>query len=305
MVKIVRPEDLILTDKISMGAYGKNGMGKTTFLSTVDEDIPTLVAYAGGEPGLKVIRGKPHIWVVQVDKWSDLGEVYELVSTPGAPTKLMEMLKASVAADPRRRDVVQKRISNPAFRAGKEPFFGAVGIDTWTRMQALALSEITGQDTPEEGTEAEFISEAPRLPKGYDAWQKIGSLTGQWIRYFARLPIHKIFLFQEQDRHPKFEGDGEVTTSMALTPSALVVPMEILEIVGRIYVVLEDETGKIMEDNQPGTVRLDRKEVRYLFIGKDTRYFAKGDTQKMGRAIRDPSWKKIYDGVVGNKEGED
>ncbi len=305
MVKLMRPEDAVRADKLAIGIYGDNGMGKTRFVSTIDPTIPTLVVSGSEEPLLKPLGGKSHIWSVSIQTWAELGEVYNLASTPGAPPALLEMLKDSTEKDPGRKEVIQARIKDPRFRSKVEPFFGCIAIDTWTRLQALALAAITGQEPPEEGTEAEFISEAPRLPKGFDAWQKIGSLTAEWMRYFVRLPIHKVFLFQEQDRHPKFEGDGEVVTLPALTPAAIPTAKEILELLGRLYVVLEGGESAVLGDKQPKIVNLEPKEVRYLFIGKDGRYFAKGDTEAFGvRAIRDPDWGKIASVMLSTNERE-
>jgi hypothetical protein len=296
--KLLRPEDMVLADKLALGIYADNGVGKTHFVTTI-KDFPVMVANCNGEPGLKALLGHPNIWVMPVQNWTDLGEVFEIVSNYGISDKLKKRLADSIADDPARKEIVKKRLADPAFKEGREPFFGAVAIDTWTRMQALATAHVTGQPIPEIGDEVKFLEQAPKLPKGYDAWQQVGALTGEWMRYFIRLNLHKIYLFQLQDRHPKFEGDGEVVTGPALTPTALYTAKEILEILGYLYVLLEKEEGGIdLENRQPRTIDLDVEETRVLFIGKDPRYFAKGPSHILGRAIKNPTWNNIYSAII-------
>lgn len=308
MVKVLRPEDIIQAQKTAIGVYGRNGTGKSTFAASIDPDIPTAVIYASGEPGLKVLIGKPHIWVLPVEgQWKELGECYDLISRPGLSPELLAVLQESVARDPSRKEVVTKRLKDPAVKDKREPFFGAVVVDTWTRLQALAIADVTGQEPPEPGKEAEFISKPVTGPRGSNTrqlWGNVGALVSEWQRYFVRLPMHKVFLYQEMTRDAREDDDSESKTGPALTPQSAATACEILETFGRMYVTLE----KNLESPSGGstkTLDTDAKEVRHLFIGQDDRYFGKGNTVLLGRTIREPTWKRIaIPMITRRKEGE-
>jgi hypothetical protein len=121
------------------------------------------------------------------------------------------------------------------------------------------------------------------------------------------LPLHMLYLLQEQDRVRDIEGD--VKTGPRLTPEALKGIRDSLEILGRLYVDLQapnapSTNGTTGEPLPPSldVVPADRhntgiepnvKEVRRLFIGQHDRYIAKGPTHLLGRVIDDPSWDKI------------
>jgi hypothetical protein len=250
-VKILRAEEVASSDLARWGIYAKNGVGKTTFLTSIPPEIPTLVVSADNE-NVKPLKGFNHIRVVKVDKWDDLLAVYQYLKSD-------------------------------------KNKFKCVAMDTWTRMQVLAMNKITGYSASGEDAE-KFISQIPKVAGGFQHWQQIGALAAEWMRYFIQLPLHVIFLLQEADKESKTD-EGVVETGPMLTPWALTELKESLERVGRMYVDFDgiDE----LDGANPRTVSGDTVEVRKLLIGKHPRYFGKGNTRKLGYVVLDPTWDKL------------
>lgn len=264
-VVIQKPEDVASSGLARLGIYGDNGTGKTTFLSTIPPEIPTLVLSADNE-NIKPLRGHDHFGIAKIQKWDDLVEIYVAFAR--------------------------------AFAAGKPPKWKAVAFDTVTRFQMMALRKVTGQALPAPGDEAKFLQTAPKLAKGYDAWDSIGALTAELVRQWSLLPLHTIFLMQEMTRTPKYENDI-LETSMALTPAAVREVKTTLEIIGRLYVQGAGKDGDELSAALTGAsdggrqIDLSFREQRVLLLGKHDRYFAKGPTHQLGYAVLDPTWDKL------------
>lgn len=267
-IQLLKPEEVASSRLARWGIYGKNGAGKTYFLRSIPQELPTLVVSAD-EENVDPLKGLPHIRVVKVNRWSDVTDVFLYL---------------------------QDKFRDPDIASWKKPFFRVIAFDTYTRIQGLALNFIVGYDIAKPGEEAKYVTQAPRLPKGYDAWQQIGALAGEWMRYFQRLPIHTIFLFQETTRPPKTEYD-DIETGPALTPQALYVAKDTLKIVGRLYVVPDAQGDGGADDltlhNPMRDIVPHRKEKRMLLVGSHERYFAKGPTHILGYTVEDPTWDKL------------
>lgn len=258
-----RPAEAVYSSKLARwGIYGRNGVGKTTFLSTIPDDIPTLVASCDAE-NVKPLAGKSNILVSKVSEWQDLDDILEL-------GRALEV------------------------RAKKSGVTACIAFDTWTRMQAMCLNHMAGFKLVEPGQEAKYILEAPRLPKGYEAWQQIGALMGTWLEYFERLDVHLIFLMQEVDKHPQHEADILVTEPI-LTPSALGRCFDSLELVGRLYVDLQSGKDILadVDDNAKRAIDPNAKEIRRLLVGHHPRYRTKGDTKQLGYVVEEPTFDKL------------
>ena len=255
---LLRPEDASTSKWRRIGIYGQNGVGKTTFLASIP--LPKLVISADQENTSPLV-GSPGTVVAKITNWDDIYTLfYEL-------------------------------------RDGRlQGKFEVVCFDTVSRCQALAALKVSGIKAPDDPNElAKWLVNPPSGPKGWADWERTGALAADLVRVFNTLPMHTVYLFQEATRGAKFEGDL-VETGPALTPAALNVIKAILFTIGRLYVPAADE----MLDSQgvllPSDLRrIDptQKEVRYLLLGKHPRYFAKGDTVKLGRIIEDPTWEKL------------
>lgn len=266
-IEIQTPEQVATAGLARWMLYGLNGSGKTTFLSTIPTDVPTWVISAD-EENVDVLRGLKHVKVTKIARWNQIGEIYQRAAT--------------ALADP---DVV----------SGKKKWFKCIAFDTWTRIQVLARNKIVLYEPAGPADAVKYIDRAPTLPKGYEAWQQIGALAGEWMRNFCRLPIHTIFLAQEEKYDPK-GGNDALRVNAALTKTALVEAMTALKLVGRLYVSLEDEEGNALGELgalDPLHIPEDAREVRKLLVGKHPTYATKGDTRRLGYVVRDPSWAKL------------
>ena len=255
---------------VRMGIYGPNGAGKTTFASTIPDTERVLYISVDDENIRPVVHLK-HFRVVKVRKWDHLLLVYQGL-------------------------VAQKGIT-------------AVVWDTWSRIQDLAVGKVTGYEPSDPAKLSQYINQIPRSPSGWAGWGQVGALCSEWQRNFNMLPMHMLYLLQEQDRRREVEQD--VYTAPRLTPEALKGIRDSLEILGRLYVDLAPPDTK---DNQevptfsvdgPAADRIDPnvREIRRLFIGQHERYIAKGPTDILGRVIDNPTWAKVVPPLFGRTNG--
>lgn len=288
-LRIVSPEEVAVANRARWGFYGLHGSGKTTFLSTIPW---RLLVISADDENVKPLFGHRNIKVAKVNKWEDMAAVLQYL---------------------------HNGLADPEVKSGKKPFFEGIAFDTMSRLQELAANMIVKYD-PEAALSdlATYVKVAPRLPKGYDPWQQVGALAGEWLRYFERLPLHVIVMFQEQKREPK-EGSvlSEPIIGPAMTPEALYKHiMPTLEIVGRLYVdtkakpegaTLEGdgsdstESGALSLDDSdlddkpasPLAINRNVEETRYLLLGKRPPFLTKGPTHRLGYVVENPTWDKL------------
>jgi len=260
-LQILQPKDVLALDHVRLGIYGRNGTGKSTFAGTLD--VNTLVVSVDDE-NVRPYMNKPNIRVAKIRRWNDVMDVYDIVSTP----------KSGIQA---------------------------LVWDTWSRIQDLALGKVCGYEPSDPAKLRAYIERIPNSPAGWQGWNQIGALCAEWQRNFNLLPVHMIYLMQENDREQRFD-EGVVVTGPRLTPYALLGIRDSVEILGRLYV--DVETGsQSADDDAPPILNLEEgktthipeqaREVRKLFIGQHERYLAKGPTHVLGRIIRDPTWPKL------------
>ena len=254
---------------VRLGIYGANGSGKTTFASTIPDTERVLYVSVDDENIRPVARLK-HFRVLKLRRWNDLLTIYQALAHP------------------------QSKITTLVW-------------DTWSRIQDLAVGKVCGYEPSDPSKLAQYIDKIPKNPNDWRGWGQVGALCSEWQRNFNVLPIHIIYLLQEQDRRREVEED--VKTGPRLTPEALKGIRDSLEILGRLYVDLEapGSNGTVDAEAPPvpmldlltspahaaAQIDPDAKEVRRLFIGQHERYIAKGPTHVLGRVITDPNWDKI------------
>lgn len=311
-IQLLAPEDVVSGDFGRWGIYGKNGRGKTWLARSIPPNLPTLVVSCDQE-NVKPLRGLRHVRVVKLSEWDDIGEVLQQLQYGfdgrygGLKTKGGLYLPGTSTPDP---DVL----------SGKRPFFRVVIFDTWSRVQALAVNMVIGYKRLTPADAIKFISKPPKTPKGWDAWQTVGALSGEWMRYFEELPIHCLFLFQESVRDVETIEQGKIRqVGPLLTPMAAQHAYDTLELIGRLYVTLGDsgapeEDDEEAEDDEEeddddlagevsGTkttvydpwMSPKAEEVRNLFIGQHPNYFAKGPTHKLGRIVKAPDFTTLLE----------
>jgi len=262
--QLLPAEQIASAGLAKIGIFGDNGTGKTTLLSTIPPDLPTLVVSAD-EENVDPLRGFAHIRVKKIAEWDELRFILQFLA---------------------------KSPKNP---------FKVLAFDTWTRLQALAINQVTGYRVRSADEAMQFITQIPRTPKGYEAWQNVGALAAEWMRYFERLPMHVVFMMQVQNRRENREDpDDEGIIGPALTPYALRSAKESLKMLGYLYVELEEPqastNGEIileLEKKRSAVINPNVREVRRLLVGKHPRYATKGPTHKVGYVIEQPTWATI------------
>ena len=258
-----------------IGIYGPNGVGKTTFAASIPETERVLFVSVDDE-NIRPVAHLKHFRVVKLRRWNDIFIIYQALARP------------------------DNRITTVVW-------------DTWSRIQDLAVGKITGYEPSDPSKLQQYIDRIPKSPANWQGWGQVGALCSEWQRNFNMLPIHIVYLLQEQDRRREVEED--VKTGPRLTPEALKGIRDSLEILGRLYVdlaapdplkavVKEGEplpppTFKLDEDKSSDRIDANVREVRRLFIGQHDRYIAKGPTHLLGRVIDDPTWNKIVPPLFG------
>jgi hypothetical protein len=262
-LQILKPADVVALTHVRMGIYGRNGVGKTTLASTIT-GMNVLVVSVDDE-NIRPYLDKPNMRVAKIRRWHDVIDVYDVVSSP----------KANI---------------------------GALVWDTWTRVQDLALGYVCGYEPADPAKLRTYIDRIPKSPDGWKGWGQIGALCSEWQRNFNMLPLHIVYLMQENDREQRIEGDQSIQTGPRLTPSAMQGIRDSVEILGRLYVDVEtapsdDVDGAIpdinLEEGKSSHIPTTAREVRKLFIGQHERYLAKGPTHVLGRIIPNPTWQNL------------
>lgn len=273
---LVREADLVALTKIRLGIIAKNGVGKTTFVSTIPPEERVFFNSVDVE-NIRAVAHLKHFSINKLVRWNDLLDVYETtlanLAKPKPPTVLV--------------------------------------FDTWSRMQDLAIGKVTGYQPADPEMLRKYIDAIPKSVRGWEGWGQVGSLMVEWMSNFNRLPIHIIYLMQENDRENKF--DEVLETGPRLTPVGATGIKDALEIIGRMYVevggheidvsgnnsVSEEDAAKIVGGLTKSPAILSRQidpdavEVRKLFIGQHDRYFAKGPTHLLGRVVSNPTWQNV------------
>ena len=257
----IPPDKIASLTHVRMGIYGPNGAGKTTLASTIPDTERVLFVSVDDE-NIRPVAHLKHFRVLKLRKWNDILMIYQALAH--GDSKITTLV-----------------------------------WDTWSRVQDLAVGKVTGYEPADTSKLSQYINSIPRSPNGWAGWGQVGALCSEWQRNFNMLPMHVIYLLQEQDRRDQ----EDVKTGPRLTPEALKGIRDSLELLGRLYVDLEapgtngssGEPPPLNLLDSPQTDRIDPnvREIRRLFIGQHERYIAKGPTHILGRVIDNPSWARI------------
>lgn len=265
---ILQPKDILALDHLRIGIYARNGVGKSTLASSID--VNTLVISVDDE-NVRPYMNKPNIRVAKIRRWTDVMDVYDIISNPKSQIQ-------------------------------------ALVWDTWSRIQDLALGYVCGYEPSDPAKLRAYIERIPKTPQGWQGWNQIGALCSEWQRNFNLLPVHAMYLMQENDRENRLGDEvATITTGPRLTPYALQGIRDSVEILGRLYVDV-DTNKEGSDDDAPPIIELEEgkssvipenaREVRKLFIGQHDRYIAKGPTHVLGRIVRDPTWLKLTEPLL-------
>jgi hypothetical protein len=248
---------------VRLGVYGPNGAGKTTFASTIPDTERVLYVSVDDE-NLRPIAGLKNYRALKIRDWSHIWVIYDWL------------------------------------RANAEKVITTLVWDTWSRVQDLAVGQVCNYHPANPTLLTRYVDNIPKNPHDWRGWGQVGSLCSEWQRNFNLLPLHIVYLMQEQDR--RTEGDPQTRTGPRLTPEALKGIRDSLEVLGRLYVDLAPGDPTQTEEGMPPPLDLldpgDRidpnaREIRRLFIGQHDRYIAKGPTHILGRVVTNPTWDTV------------
>jgi hypothetical protein len=261
-LQVLQPEEIVALTNLRAGIYGRNGVGKSTLGASI-QGINTLVVSVDDE-NIRPYVGKPNIRVAKIRRWRDVMDVYDVVSSKRANIQ-------------------------------------ALVWDTWSRVQDLALGHVCAYEPSDPAKLREYIERIPKSPQDWRGWNQVGALCSEWQRNFNMLPVHILYLMQENDREQRY--DDSVQTGPRLTPYALTGIRDSVEILGRLYVDVETAptggeapeipTIELEMDTHNTRIPETAQEVRKLFIGQHDRYLAKGPTHVLGRIVRNPTWQNL------------
>lgn len=265
-LEVLKPQEITALTHLRAGIYGRNGTGKSTLGASIT-GMNVLVVSVDDE-NIRPYIGKPNIRIAKIRRWRDVMDVYDIVSNP----------KANIQA---------------------------LVWDTWSRIQDLALGHVCAYEPADPQKLRDYIDRIPKNPDGWKGWGQIGALCSEWQRNFNVLPVHGLYLMQEQDREQRNDDTTTMQTGPRLTPYALSGIRDSVEILGRLYVEVETaptegEQPEVpvfdlseLDGKRSSYIPENAREVRKLFIGQHDRFIAKGPTHVLGRIVRDPTWQKL------------
>ena len=263
-IEILKQTEIVSLTHLRAGIYGRNGTGKSTLAASIT-GLNTLVVSVDDE-NIRPYLNKPNIRIAKIRRWRDVMDVYDIVSYP----------KANIQA---------------------------VVWDTWSRIQDLALGHVCAYDPADPQKLRDYIERIPKTPDGWKGWGQIGALCSELQRNFNVLPIHGLYLMQEQDREQRETDATTMQTGPRLTPYALAGIRDSVEILGRLYVEVEsaptdgeapEAPSFDLDSKTPSThIPEQAREVRKLFIGQHPRHLAKGPAHLLDRLVRDATGAKL------------
>jgi len=259
--------------------YSRYGRGKTTFLASIPPDLPVHLVNTPTE-NIKPVSHLDHFTATPLVEWDQMKDLFLLHR---GKTMMKDRKTGFYVPDP---DYVE----------GRSRWARVLAFDTLSKLQALAAMKARGiKVDPDEAYE--LMVKLQKSGKDYNFWDNVGDMVTEAVNDFNQLPLHTIWLAQEEDKDPRFEHSSPTVTGPMLTPKALKGVMPIVELAGRLVVASESSDEDSLEIRDSGTksyeINTQTKEVRWLLLGQHDRYLTKGPTHVLGYAIRNPTWAKL------------
>mgnify|MGYP001561773746 CR=1 FL=1 len=254
MVTIARPEELVQASLARWGGYGRNGSGKTTFLTTIPPEERVLVISEEGQ-NIKPLLGYKHIRVAKIVQWDEVGEVYRLI----------------------------RHLHENDEKNGEHKCPTVAAFDGWPIR--LMINKVTGAHL-EPGEEIEWLSRPPDIyPKNWDSWEDAAGLSNYGLLCYMRLPCHLMVWFDEDE--PKIDKGVIIRKGGPLLPKqAQPGAKRYLELLGRLFAEIENPG---LDDVIPDTA----SERRRMLFGEHEIYYAKGPVHALGYSMANPTWTKM------------
>lgn len=235
---------------ISIGIYGPTGVGKTTLVGTMP-GRGVIIDVPQVEGGTFVISDKAErISGIRIEEWDEIEEIYWALA---------------------------KRDTTALPFADKVRW---IAIDSITGMQVMAKRKIIHERDRSLGEDPHKVT----LPE----WGAIGSLVGELVYRFRKLPYATIWTAQERTHGGGEDDPGPVRIGPAIIRSALAAFAPSMTILGRLSLKAEEEG----------------KEQRILRVGPSGGdYVVKARTtpsKRLPYLIREPNLKALLRYLYGN-----
>lgn len=252
-LQLVKPEGVVASKYARWMIYGNNGTGKSTLARTMPK--PLMVISALGE-NMTPYAGQDDIVINLLDDWDKIHETFQFLRSKDNP-------------------------------------FKSVVFDTLTRIMGFYLDKIQGVRRSGVEWGAYLRSGKPStIKRDWSTWENLGFMATQVVFDFNQLPMHTLYLCQEDTRQPEYEH-ATLEIRPMLSPASWKGVKDIVHLLGRLYV--EEVTGGVIAPSQNGirAINRQRKDQRVLLIGQHEPYSSKGDTETLGFAVVNPSWDNL------------
>ena len=206
-------EDLIIgvddsVEYLTWVIYGKNGTGKTTLLSTVDN-----VLILAAEDGTLSLRGKAkNARKILVDTWDKLESIYWLLRNGNY------VADGGIEIKARGGSFVVKYLA----------------IDTITKLSEVCMRNVVLGDK-ESDKSRDLIKRTLR------DWGDMTDKMKYWLQQFEELPLQRVYLFQETANSEDVDSE-EFSIFPAVSKSLRTYVMSEADIIARTY-ISRGETG--------------------------------------------------------------
>lgn len=190
--------------------YGKNGTGKTTLLSTVDNML--ILAAEDGTLSIRE-KAKGNAKKIRIDSWDKIEEVYWL-------------LKRGTWKD----GGVYIKVKGGSF------LVKSLGFDTITKLAEVCMRNIVLGDKAKD-VKKDVIT------KTMKNWGDMSEKLKYWLQTFKDLPLQKVWLCQESTNAEDLESE-EYTIFPAVNKSLRLYVQSEADIIGRTF-IKQVETGKV------------------------------------------------------------
>lgn len=226
--------------------YGKNGTGKTTLLSTLENVLILAV-----EDGTLSIRDKAkNAKKIKIDSWDKVEAVYWLLKNG------------------------EYKVEGIEIPVGKGKFLvKSIAIDTITRLSEVCMrSVVLGEDSSS--------SEKDVIKRTLKDWGEMSEKIRFWLQKFEELPLHRVWLFQEQSNSEEVDTD-EFSIYPAINKSLRTYVLSEADIIARTYIAKVENSMQYR-----------------LSAAASSKYVSKDRTNTINKgAITNPDLTQIYNKI--------
>lgn len=247
--------------------YGRSNTGKTTLFSSFASTERKALLLNIRDNGDDSIAGVAGVRVRDINSWEDLETTYWWLHR------------------------------NP----GK---YFAVGLDTVSQMQQLALLEVMGGKERHPKMSGKALGDFGSMSR--KEWGMVASLMKDWLTRFRDLPCEVVFIAQDRTSSSEEESDEVITPSVgpALSPSVATHLNASVHIIGNTFIRQRKVKKKISDGKATRTI--EKKVTEFcLRLAPDPIYMTKIRKPKTitpPSVLVDPTYEKLVAIINGTGE---